>query len=95
MSDGQIVDGTAFYDSISFNGLWKIDPVEACVTVHLIVQAIPSGDVHSVGDPFAVPCIVNPVASTDNEANLSGDPAISSCVHSDPFVDVQIVSLSP
>lgn len=25
--DGQIVDGTAFYDSISFNELWKISPV--------------------------------------------------------------------
>ncbi len=25
--DGQIVDGTAFYDSISFNDLWNITPV--------------------------------------------------------------------
>jgi ketosteroid isomerase-like protein len=29
LSNGQIVDGTAFYDSISFNELWKIDPVGA------------------------------------------------------------------
>ena len=61
----------------------------------LMVQAMPPGDFHSVGDPFAVPRTVNPVASTLNEANLSGDPATASCVHINPFVDVQIVSFSP
>jgi hypothetical protein len=29
LNNGQVVDGTAFYDSISFNELWKIDPVSA------------------------------------------------------------------
>jgi hypothetical protein len=29
LNDGQVVDGTAFYDSISFNELWKIEPVGA------------------------------------------------------------------
>ncbi|MGH8987120.1 MAG: nuclear transport factor 2 family protein [Acidimicrobiales bacterium] len=29
LRDGLIVNGTAFYDSISFNELWKIDPKEA------------------------------------------------------------------
>jgi uncharacterized protein len=27
LNDGQVVDATAFYDSISFNELWKIDPI--------------------------------------------------------------------
>jgi hypothetical protein len=27
--NGQVVDGTAFNDSISFNELWKVDPVGA------------------------------------------------------------------
>jgi hypothetical protein len=27
MRDGQVVDGTAFYDSISFNALWdRVEP---------------------------------------------------------------------
>jgi uncharacterized protein len=29
LKNGQVVSGTAFYDSISFNELWKIDPTSA------------------------------------------------------------------
>ncbi len=29
LNNGQIVDGTAFYDSISFNELLRIDPIGA------------------------------------------------------------------
>ena len=29
LRDGKVVDGTAFYDSISFNQLWEIDPADA------------------------------------------------------------------
>jgi hypothetical protein len=29
LNDGQVVDGTAVYGSISFNELWKIEPVGA------------------------------------------------------------------
>jgi ketosteroid isomerase-like protein len=29
LSRGLVVEGTAFYDSISFNEFWKIDPVRA------------------------------------------------------------------
>ena len=27
LNDGQVIDATAFYDSISINELWKIDPI--------------------------------------------------------------------
>jgi uncharacterized protein len=29
LNNGHVVNGTAFYDSISFNELWKIDPIGA------------------------------------------------------------------
>jgi ketosteroid isomerase-like protein len=29
LKNGQVVNGTAFYDSISFNNLWEIDPTSA------------------------------------------------------------------
>jgi hypothetical protein len=29
LKDGQVIDGTAYYDSISFNGLWEIDPISS------------------------------------------------------------------